>query len=49
MVSAYPAKSYGEIYSAFRTSGAIVFDKSYKYGRKMELDKAVALFEPLAP
>ncbi len=49
MVSAYPTKSYGEIYSAFRTSGAIVFDKSFKYGRKMELDKAIALFEPLVP
>jgi hypothetical protein len=49
MVSAYPSKSYGEIYSAFRTSGAIVFDKSFKYGRKMELDKAIALFEPLVP
>ena len=49
MVSAYPTKSYGEIYSAFRTSGSIVFDKSYKFGRKMELDKASALFVPLVP
>jgi len=49
MVSVYPTKSYGEIYSAFRSSGAIVFDKSYKYGRKMELDKAIALFVPLVP
>jgi hypothetical protein len=49
MVSAYPTKSYIEIYSAFRTSGAIVFDKSYRFGRKMELDKALALFVPLVP
>jgi hypothetical protein len=49
MVSAYPTKSYSEIYSAFRSSGSIVFDKSYKYGRKMEFDKAKALFEPLVP
>lgn len=49
MVSAYPTKSYGEIYSAFRSSGAIVFDKSYKYGRKMELDKAKQLVGPLVP
>jgi len=46
MVSAYPTKSYSEIFSAFRSSGSIVFDKSYKYGRKMEFDKAKALFEP---
>ena len=49
MVSAYPTKSYGEIYSAFRSSGAIVFDKSYKFGRKMESDKAKELLGPLVP
>lgn len=49
MVSAYPAKSYSEIYSAFRSSGAIAFDKSYKYGRKMDSDKAKELLGPLVP
>ena len=49
IVSAYPTKSYGEIYSAFRSSGAIVFDKSYKYGRKMESDKAKELLGPSVP
>jgi hypothetical protein len=49
MVSAYPAKSYSEIYLAFRSSGAIAFDKSYKYGRKMESDKAKELLGPLVP
>ena len=49
MVSAYPTKTSSEIYSALRSSGTIVFDKSFKYGRKMEVDKASALIGAVVP
>lgn len=44
LVNTFPTKIYREIYTAFRSSGSIVFDKSYKFGRKMELDKALKVF-----
>lgn len=49
LVSAFPDKSYSQIYTAFRSSGTMVFDKSYRYGRKMEIDKASTAITSLIP
>ena len=41
----HPEASFTQIFQALRTSGKLVFDKDYRFGRKIDLDAALAKYE----
>jgi len=47
-VAKHPEATYSATFQALRTSGKLVFDAEYRFGRKIDLDAALAKFEGVA-
>jgi hypothetical protein len=43
----HPEAGYSQIFQALRTSGKLVFDNEFRFGRKIDLEAALAKFEAL--
>jgi hypothetical protein len=44
-VSKHPQAPYSEVFMALRTSGELVFDPDFRFGRKIDLAAALAKYE----
>lgn len=47
-VAKHPEATYSATFQALRTSGKLVFDAEYRFGRKIDLDAALVKFEGVA-
>ena len=47
-VAKHPEATYSATFQALRTSGKLVFDAEYRFGRKIDLDAALIKFEGVA-
>lgn len=47
-VAKHPEATYSATFQALRTSGKLVFDAEYRFGRKIDLDAALVKFEDVA-
>jgi len=44
-VTKHPTAAYSQVFMAFRTSGKLVFDPDFRFGRKIDLASALAKYE----